>query len=330
MSQVPEEVIRQQQADQYRNAVETWQRVYAGGGYSGQEELAVKTFNDYWGGKGFAPISAPPVTSNDFNSGSTLGATTSRPSYSTSPAVSAADAKEAAERKKLMGDIEGLSPEIDDIYGDLFQDLDALVKDRGLTLEEQYGEQLDKAGQQYTSAIPEIETSYAAIGADQSTDNTYAKNAAKEGFEDTTETIGKNKETDLAKLGQYSKEQRKKFEVDRDSARKNAERAKGTEDVDALRGFRNGLEEGIDSARVARSTLGTDEGARGEVSRITADSGRFEEASTALDNIIKSSVSGSTKEAAVKAIVDNAGLSDDEKEKVNKLYGNVYAEQAAL
>lgn len=239
-------------------------------------------------------------------------------------------AAEAAERTALRNEIMGYGGELQDVYGSLFGNLDKLVKTRDAELESQYGEQFGKASKQYTSAIPEIETSYAALGAADSTDNTYAKNDAKAGFEDTTKTIGKNKSEDKAKLGQYSQEQRTKFEVDKDNARKQVDRAGQTEDVSALRSMRNALEESLGAARVTGATLGTDKGAKGELSRLTQDAGRFEAATSALDSILKSAMSGSVKAAAVKAVVDNAGLSQEEKDKVDQMYGNVYAEQAAL
>lgn len=176
-------------------------KVYVKGGSGTNDAGAYDGNSDaYWNNQGFYRIQDP---SQPLGGGETLAATDEKntlPDYSgysggsgntksaAEIAREEAEAKEAKERKTLLGDINSLSPEIDDIYGDLFKDLDTLVKDRGLTLEEQYGEQLEKAGLQYTSAIPEIETSYAAIGADQSTDNTYAKNKAKEGFEETTES----------------------------------------------------------------------------------------------------------------------------------------------
>jgi len=94
--------------------------------------------------------------------------------------------------------------------------------------------------------------------------------------------------------------------------------------------MRNDIERNIDQAGVTRATLGTDGDAAKAVSSLTADAGRFEAATNALDSIIKSSMSGAVKEAAVKAVTDNAGLSDEEKKKVQAQYGNVYAEQAAL
>jgi len=94
--------------------------------------------------------------------------------------------------------------------------------------------------------------------------------------------------------------------------------------------MRNDVEGNIDTAKTTRATLGTDEGARGTVSALTADNGRFDAAVTALDSIIKSSMSGSVKDAAVQAVTDSAGLNDEEKKKIQQTYGNVYAEQASL
>lgn len=276
---------------------------------------------NYWSARGFRQIDDP----NPVGGGGNTFATSS---YDARQA--ARDAQEAAERDKLRSEIRGYGGTIDQLYNQLFSDLSALIKERDLELERDYAEQLERAGSQYAEAIPEIETSYAAIGAADSTDNTYAKNSAKSGFEDTTKTIGKNKKADKAKLGQYAREQRTAFEVDRDEARKQLGRVDQTEDLGALRGFRDSISGNISSAKKARATLGTDKGARGEVSRITADGGRFEEAIGALDSILKSSMSGAVKEAAVKAMTDSAGFSEDEKKKVQQQYGNVYAEQQAL
>lgn len=239
-------------------------------------------------------------------------------------------AAEAAERGTLKSEIAGKADDIESAYGGLFGDLNSLIIARDQELEGQYGDQLKKAGEQYAGAIPEIETSYAAIGAADSTDNTYAKGKAKKGFEDTTETIGKNKEGDKAKLGQYKKETEAKFTTDREAARKLIADSGGTEDVDALRSGRNALDSNLSTVGVTKATLGTDGSAKKAVSDLTKDGGRFEAAVNALDSIIQSSLSGSVKEAAVKAVTDSAGLSEEEKQKIDAQYGNVYAEQQAL
>lgn len=238
--------------------------------------------------------------------------------------------RDASLRNSLRGEIASRGGEIDSIYSTLFGNLDSLLRTRGQELESQYGEQFKKAADAYTGALPEIENSYAAIGAADSTDRTDAKTKAKTGYEETTKTIGKNKKADEAKLGQYGEEQRARFRADQESAKRNLARVNETDDVNALRGLRNDIESNISQAGVTRATLGSDGAARQQLSSLTQDNGRFQEATNALDSIIKSSMSGSVKEAAVKAIVDNAGLSEEDKKKVNMQYGNVYAEQAAL
>jgi hypothetical protein len=237
---------------------------------------------------------------------------------------------EDALRASLLDEIRARGGDIDKTYAALFGDLDTLLKSRSGELETQYGQQLKSAGDQYAAAIPQIETSYAALGAGDSTDTTYAKIGAEKGFEDTTKTIGENKKSDQAKLGQYGKEQEAKFKADQEAAKRNVARAGETTDTDALRGLRNDLETNLSEAGVTRASLGTDEGARGELSRITADKGRYQSAVDALDSILKSSLSGGVKQAAVKAVADSSGLSDEEKKKIQETYGNVYAEQAAL
>ena len=239
-------------------------------------------------------------------------------------------AEEEAQKTSLKGEIAGYADDVESAYAGLFGDLNNLVTSRDQELEAQYGDQLKKAGEQYAGAIPEIETSYASIGAGDSTDTMYSKNKAKKGFDDTTETIGKNKESDKAKLGQYKQEQEAKFTADRQSARNNINQASSTTDLNALRGLRNDLNTNITQTGVTKATLGTDGAARKAVTDLTKDGGRFEAAINSLDSIINSSLSGSVKEAAVKAVVDSAGLSEEEKKKVNAQYGNVYAEQQAL
>lgn len=245
-------------------------------------------------------------------------------------AAAAQEAVDSLERGKLRGEIAGRGSEVDSLYGSIFGDLDNLLRSRDSELEGQYGDQLKKASDTYTAALPEIENSYAAIGAADSTDKSDASRKADTGFKETTSTIKKNKETDKAKLGQYGNEQRAKLSVDKENAQRNVGRANETTDVDSLRSMRNELETNIGNAKVTRATLGTDQGARGAISNLTQDSGRFDAAVSALDSIIKSSMSGAVKDAAVKAVTDSAGLSDEEKKKVQQTYGNVYAEQAAL
>lgn len=260
-----------------------------------------------------------------------LGAMATNTNKNNAPdAAAVKEAQDAAMRTKLRGELKGKGGDLESVYNSLFGDLDNLVRSRDSELETQYGGQLDKAADTYATALPQIETSYAAIGAADSTDTSDAKTGAKKGFDETTKTIKTNKETDKAKLGQYANEQKAKFTTDKESAARNIGRADETTDVDALRSMRNDVEGNIDTAKTTRATLGTDEGARGTVSQLTADNGRFDAAVTALDSIIKSSMSGSVKDAAVQAVTDSAGLNDEEKKKIQQTYGNVYAEQAAL
>lgn len=238
--------------------------------------------------------------------------------------------KDAGERNRLKGAISGRGGEVDNVYNSLFADLENLVRSRDSELETQYGGQLKKASDTYTEAIPQIDSSYAALGAYDSTNRGDARTKADKGFKETTDTIGNNKKADKAKLGQYKNEQAAKFTADRDSAKRAIDSSANTTDVDALRTLDNGLSENLSQAGVTRATLGSDGTARQAVSSLTGDNGRYDAAVNALDSIIKSSMSGAVKEAAVKAVTDAGGLSEDEKKKVQETYGNVYSEQAAL
>jgi len=119
-------------------------------------------------------------------------------------AVDPEEAQAAALRDKIMG----RAGDIDNVYGSLFSDLEKLIKSRDAELESQYGDQLKTASKNYTDAIPQIDASYAAVGAYDSTNRGDARTKADEGFKSTTKTIGDNKNKDKAALGQYSNEQR--------------------------------------------------------------------------------------------------------------------------
>lgn len=238
--------------------------------------------------------------------------------------------KDAALRNTLKSRIGGRGADVDAIYQALFGDLEGLLRARDAELEDQYGSQLKKATETYTDALPTIENSYAAIGSSDSTDQADAKTKADKGFKETTATIGQNKAKDKAALGQYGNENRAKFTADRDAAKRAIDSSRDTTDVDALRGLDNDLAGNLSQAGVTRATLGTDGAARKSITDLTGDNGRYDAAVNALDSVIKSSMSGAVKSAAVKAITDAGGLSEDEKKKVQQTYGNVYAEQAAL
>lgn len=234
----------------------------------------------------------------------------------------------AAERAGLKNRIKSRAGDIDAAYGSLFGELDTLIGSRDAELETQYGGQLQKAANQYAEALPAIDQSFAALGSYDSTQRGDSRGKAKKGFEETTTTIGANKKKDKDALGQYANEQRAKFTADRDSAKRFIESADATTDVGALRSAANELDTNLSQTGVTKASLGTN-GAK-TVSDLTSDAGRYEAAVNALDSILKSSMASDVKAAAVKAVTDSAGLSDDEKKKVQQTYGNVYAEQAAL
>lgn len=237
---------------------------------------------------------------------------------------------DVAIRAQLRGEIGARGGEVDAVYNSLFGDLDNLVRARDSELTTQYGQQRGRAGEQFAEALPAIDNSFAALGSYDSTQRGDSRGKAKKGFEDTVATIGQNENSDKAKLGQYRNEQAAKFGADRDTAKRNVARAGSTEDVGALRGMRNDLETNLSTAGVTRATLGSDGAARKTVEGITANQGRYEAAVGALDSILKSSMASDVKAAAVEAVTNSAGLSDEEKKKVQEQYGNVYAEQAAL
>lgn len=245
-------------------------------------------------------------------------------------AADKAAAKEAAERNAVRAEATARVQEILSAYDGLFGGLDTLLRDRAKTVETDYGEQFGTAAKQYADSLPMIESSYASLGAADSTDLRDADIKAEDGFKETNKTIKKNKEADLSKIGQYGSEQKAKWNADRDSVNRLNGRLAGVEDLGELRSSRNSLEEKLGSVRADSGTLNTDSGARGQLSGLTQDAGRFDSLTNALDAILKSSMGRGVKEAAVQSVADSGGLSETDKKKTQTMLGNTYAEQAAL
>lgn len=245
-------------------------------------------------------------------------------------AADKAAAKEAAERNALRAEATARVQEMLSAYDGLFGGLDTLLRDRAKTVESDYGEQFGTAAKQYADSLPMIESSYASLGAADSTDLRDADIKAEDGFKETNKTIKKNKEADLSKIGQYGSEQKAKWNADRDSVNRLNGRLAGVEDLGELRSSRNSLEEKLGSVRADSGTLNTDSGARGQLSGLTQDAGRFDSLTNALDAILKSSMGRGVKEAAVQSVADSGGLSETDKKKTQTMLGNTYAEQAAL
>lgn len=237
---------------------------------------------------------------------------------------------DAAVRAQLRGEIGARGGEVDAVYGSLFGDLDNLLRARDSELTTQYAGQRENAGKQYAEALPAIDMSYAALGSYDSTQRGDSRGKARDAHDSTQKTIGANEAADKGKLGAYGNETRAKFNADRDAAKRNVARAGETEDVAALRQMRNDLETNLSTAGVTRATLTPEGQARKDLEATTQNAGRYEAAISALDSILKSSMASDVKAAAVEAVTTSAGLTDEEKKKVQEQYGNVYAEQAAL
>ena len=247
------------------------------------------------------------------------------------PQVDPREAQENAERGKLRGDIHARVNDLNALYNQLFGNLDNVAAERARELEDNYGEQLGKAAQKYADGVSTIENSYAALGSGDSTDRTYAKNSAKSGFEETNKQIKKNKEEDLAKLGNYVEGTKAKWRADHESANRLNGRADEVKDLTELRGGRNSIEDKIGNVKADIGNMNTESGARGKLTELTGDGGRSDSLSSALDSILKSSLGGGMKEAAVDTIGNAAGANkgqiDEIKKKNAAQFGDAYTAQ---
>lgn len=241
-------------------------------------------------------------------------------------AIAAAQAAAAAKAKlnAIKGQIAGRRGSINDIYNAMFGDLDTVARERASDIERKSGENIGKLTDQYTASIPGIESSYAALGAGDSTDTRDAKIKAKSGYDDSVKQVGEQKQDDLAKVGSYVNENKAKFGADHDSILRLIDQAGQSDNEGDVRNADNEVANRLGQANVTRATLGTDAGARGALSGITADNGRFDSIAGALDNIMQSSLAGGVKAAAVEAASNAAGLTDEDKAKIKMQYGNVY------
>jgi len=248
-------------------------------------------------------------------------------------ATARATAQEAARMNKVRGlrdEILGKRGNVMSAYDALFGDLDNLVRSKAGDIEKATGENIGKLTEQYTASIPKIRGSYDALGAGDSTDTRDANIGAKKGYDDSVAEVGKQKQSDLAKVGQYEAETKAGWNADKDSIMRLLNRVNETEDEGDLREARNQIEDKVGEAGASRAKLSTDEGARGRLSAITADAGRFDAIKSSLDNIVNSNLGGDVKSGAVQAVLNSADVSDEDKEKVKLQYGNVYGEQQAL
>ena len=231
-----------------------------------------------------------------------------------------------AELARLRDDIRAYADQINAVYESIFGNLEDIGKERIGEIGKTYGENVNKVTGQYTSSIPRIEGSYAALGAGDSTDTRDAKIGAQSAFNESVETLGDAREADEAKVGSFLSENKARYGADQESLNRLVDRVDETQDLGDLRSARNDVEDRLGQVKADEGSLMTDEGARGKLAGLTKDGGRFAQVTSALDNVLNSSMAGSTKAGAVKAIIENGGLSDEEKQKVKLQYGDVYNE----
>lgn len=262
------------------------------------------------------------------DSGSYYGGGSSYGSGGSSYSQAAVDPN-AARRASLKEGIKGKRALIEAAYNDLFANLDNLLRAKSADLDTQYAGQIDTAGKNLADALPTIDSSYASLGSYDSTQRGDARGKAKDSYNDTVKTIGNNKAKDVAALGQYGNESKARFQADKDSANRYIDSADTTTDVDSLQTASNSIDSNLSQTGVTKATLGTDASVSRDIKNLTADGGRFQAAIDSLKSVLDSSLPGAVKQAAVTAVTNNSGLTEDEKKKVQAQYGNVYAEQNA-
>lgn len=234
-----------------------------------------------------------------------------------------------SEVDKLRGAITGNKDDIIRAYQEIFGEIDRLAKERSGQIEDTAGRNINELTGNYTASVPKIDASYAAVGAYDSTDKGDARKGADDAYTTAVDKVGKAKDEDLSKVGQYVQEQKGKYDADKSSILRSIGRVGETDNEGDLRGLRNEVENKLDTLGADKKSLGTDKGARGELEKITGDGGRFAAIKGSLDNIMQSSLSGEVKSAAVQQVLNSGDVSEEDKQKVKQQYGDAYSAQAA-
>ena len=256
---------------------------------------------------------APNITTNNNGGGGGGGATS---------AAAAQAAKDAAERNALLQEINGMSPRAQALFADVFNRIKAVASDRKSKVDKTYNDQDAGYVDTFGKAVPQIDNAFAALGIGNSTYAGDRMDEAKGALDTSLAKSKENRQADLAEVGNWEASQRGAFEADQANINGAVGRAGGVQDVSTLRDARNNLTTTVNNISGKRQALNDDGGAIASLNARTGRSANFDSAMKSLEGVLASSMDVGTKNAAKQALIDNAGLDDEEKKKLSEIQVN--------
>lgn len=258
---------------------------------------------------------APNITTNNNGGGGGGGG-------GATSAAAAQAAKDAAERNALLQEINGMSPRAQALFADVFNRIKAVASDRKSKVDKTYNDQDAGYVDTFGKAVPQIDNAFAALGIGNSTYAGDRIDEAKSALDTSLAKSKENRQADLAEVGNWEASQRGAFEADQANINDAVGRAGGVQDVSTLRDARNNLTTTVNNISGKRQALNDDGGAIASLNARTGRSANFDSAMKSLEGVLASSMDVGTKNAAKQALIDNAGLDDEEKKKLSEIQVN--------
>lgn len=244
-------------------------------------------------------------------------------SYDAGAAAAARQAaQDEAERNALMSEIRGMSPKAQALFADVFNRIKSVAADRKNKTERTYADQDAGYVKTYGEAVPQIDNAFAALGIGNSTYAGDRIDDAKEALDSSLSKSKENRTADLAEIGNWEASQRGAFEADQANINDAIGRSEGVKDVSTLRDARNNLSTTVNNISGKRQALNDEGAAIANLNSRTGRSANFDSAMKSLEGVLASSMDVGTKNAAKQALLDNAGLDDEEKKKLSEVQIN--------
>lgn len=225
-------------------------------------------------------------------------------------------AAEEAKRGQYRGNILDYIRQAKSIYDILFGNIDAIGTERRGQIEEDYGQRRGDLTTDFKKQIPRIQMGFAGLGIGDSTFEDRRLGDAKEGLERGVRDTNKLEGQDLAALGSFITGQRSANQADLENLVRIEKRVPEVEDIGKLEQYEDLVANQLGKLKVARDTTQTQGSLRKQALARTKGISAFGNIRTALQNVLNSAVPGGVKQQVGNALLDAAGLTDDERQRL--------------
>lgn len=233
-----------------------------------------------------------------------------------------AAAQSAAERAAILREIQGLSPQAQALFGDIFNRIRSVAKGKRDKIDRTYNDQDAAYTKSYQETLPQIDNAFAALGIGNSTYAGDRIDKATEEFKGSLAKSGENRRADTAEVGNWEASQQGAFEADQANINDAIGRSAGVQDVGELRDARNNLTTTVNNTRGKQRALNDDGAAIASLDAATGRSSNFDSAMKSLEGVLASSMDTGTKSAAKTALLENGNLTDEEKKRLSEVQVN--------